>query len=73
MASENKIVLIGDPEVGKTSIFTRFKNGHFSENVESQTRKEADCKKSVKVDGKEVEVSIVQLCTNHVGLIKRAW
>ena len=59
MASENKIVLIGDPEVGKTSIFSRFKNGHFSENVESQTRKEADCKKRIMVDGKEVEVSII--------------
>jgi GTPase SAR1 family protein len=58
MASENKIVLIGDPEVGKTSIFTRFKNGHFSEDVESQTRKEADCEKKVKVDGKEVVVSV---------------
>lgn len=45
MASENKVVLIGDPEVGKTTIFTRFKTGQFSENVESQTRKEADCKK----------------------------
>lgn len=58
MASENKVVLIGDPEVGKTTMFTRFKTGQFSENVESQTRKEADCKKSVMVDGKEVVVSI---------------
>lgn len=58
MASENKIVLIGDPDVGKTSIFTRFKTGQFSENVESQTRKEADCKKTITVNGKEVEVSV---------------
>ena len=58
MASENKVVLIGDPDVGKTSIFTRFKSGQFSENLESQTRKEADCKKSVMVDGKEVVVSV---------------
>ena len=51
-------MLIGDPEVGKTSIFTRFKTDKFHEDVESQTRKEADCKKTVMVDGKEVEVSV---------------
>lgn len=54
---ENKIVLIGDLDVGKTSIFTRFKTGLFSENVEMQTRREADYKKSVTVNGKEVMVS----------------
>lgn len=52
----NKVVLIGDLEVGKTSIFTRFKTGQFSENVEAQTRKEADFKKKITVDGKEVTV-----------------
>lgn len=53
---ENKIVLIGDVEVGKTSIFTRFKTGQFTENAAPQTRKEADCKKTVTVDGKKVTV-----------------
>lgn len=79
MASENKIVLIGDPEVGKTSIFTRFKSGQWTENVESQTRKEADCEKKITVDGKEVVVSVQ---ADHVGLLvccyrlttlRRAW
>ena len=53
---ENKIVLIGDVGVGKTSIFNRFKTGQFTENAAPQTRKEADCKKTVTVDGKEVTV-----------------
>ena len=53
---ENKIALIGDFGVGKTSIFNRFKTGAFSESVEHQTRKEADCKKTITVDGKEVTV-----------------
>ena len=53
---ENKIVLIGDLGVGKTSIFNRFKSGQFSENAAPQTRKEADCKKTIIVDGKEVTV-----------------
>ena len=53
---DNKIVLIGDLDVGKTSIFTRLKTGRFSDNVEPQTRKEADCKTSIMVNGKEVMV-----------------
>ena len=53
---DNKIALIGDFGVGKTSIFNRFKTGTFSESVEQQTRKEADFKKSITVDGKEVTV-----------------
>ena len=54
---DNKVVLIGDPEVGKTSIFTKFKTGEFPLELDQQTRKEADCKKSIMVGGKEVTVS----------------
>ncbi len=52
----NKVVLVGDFEVGKTSLFMRFKTGRFEE-VERQTRAEAECAKSWQVDGEDCYVS----------------
>ena len=67
---ENKIALIGDFGVGKTSIFNRFKTGTFSENVEQQTRKQADCTETVTVDGKDVTVRQGgETCNYHCNLI----
>lgn len=57
MATGRKVVLIGDFEVGKTSIFTRFKTGVFPEEPPDETRRSSDCKKIIDVDGKKIEVS----------------
>ena len=58
MAAEdsNKVVLVGDFGVGKTTIFTRFKTGK-SEGGSLNTRKESECSKSVTVDGEAMPVS----------------
>ena len=58
----NKVVLLGDLDVGKTSLFMRFKENKFME-VSSQTRKEADAKKEWNVGGEEYCVSM-QDCSN---------
>ena len=42
----NKVVLIGDYGVGKTSLFMRFKNPNDFVEVDSQTRREAEHTKS---------------------------
>ena len=52
----NKVVLVGDFGVGKTTIFTRFKTGQAS-GGSLNTRKECECTKNIKVDGKETCVS----------------
>ena len=58
MAAEtNKVVLVGDYAVGKTTIFTRFKTGK-AEDVALNTRKECECTKTLTVDGKETSVSL---------------
>ena len=54
-ADTNKVVLVGDFGVGKTTIFTRFKTGR-SEGGSLNTRKECECSKSLVVDGKETKV-----------------
>ena len=55
MASEectkNKVVLVGDFGVGKTTIFTRFKTGR-AEGGDLNTRKECECSKQITVDGR---------------------
>ncbi len=52
----NKVVLVGDFGVGKTTIFTRFKTGQAS-GGDLNTRKECEHSKKITVDGKETCVS----------------
>lgn len=52
----NKVVLVGDVGVGKTTIFTRFKTGK-AESVSLNTRKECECAKTLTVDGRDTCVS----------------
>lgn len=52
----NKIVLIGNVGVGKTTIFTRFKTGK-AEGGDLNTRKKCEHTKTLTVDGKDTEVS----------------
>lgn len=52
----NKVVLVGDFGVGKTTIFTRFKTGK-SEGVSLNTRKECECSRTLTVDGQSMPVS----------------
>ena len=55
--SPNKVVLIGSEGVGKTSIFLRFKNGHFSQTTRTQTTYDAEHYKEWIVKGHTVKVS----------------
>ena len=49
----DKVVLLGDVGVGKTSIFNRFRTGEF----ESSEKKIAEVQKKWTVNGKPVSVS----------------
>ena len=51
---KNKIVFLGDEGVGKSNIFTRLKSDCFAGNA--SLPREDECKKIVRVDGKEVPV-----------------
>ena len=55
--TKNKVVLIGDHLVGKTSLFTRFKADTFFDDLPSQTRKEAEHMKAWKHNGEDLCVS----------------
>lgn len=58
MGDKNKVVLLGDSGVGKTSLFTRFKRGIFVEKSGGkQMRTEAEHEKTMTIDGKEISVS----------------
>ena len=52
----DKVVLVGDVGVGKTSMFVRFKTGQFSENA-SHNPREGETRKTWLINGKEVSVS----------------
>ena len=51
----DKVILVGDVGVGKTSIFTRFRTGEFDPPGGDQ--KIAEFQKSWLIDGKKVSVS----------------
>ena len=53
-----KIVLVGDFGVGKTTIFTRFKTGK-AKDVTLNTRKECEFKKELTVDGEDISVRVL--------------
>ena len=53
----DKVVLVGDVGVGKTSLFLRFKTGEFSEST-SHNPREGEFHKKWQVDGSEVSVSV---------------
>ena len=50
----NKVVLVGDVGVGKTTIFTRFMTG----KPEGNTHKVSEHEKTLTVDGEETSVSV---------------
>ena len=53
----DKVVLVGDVGVGKTSLFLRFKTGEFSENT-SHNPREGEYHKKWQVNGTDVSVSV---------------
>ena len=58
-AQSYKVVLVGDLEVGKTTLFNRFKLGEFVESGdERQTRQEAEHHKTWEYKGEQFSVSI---------------
>lgn len=59
----DKVVLVGDVGVGKTTLFLRFKTGEFCEN-HSHNPREGEYHKKWQVEGEEVSVSAGHLyCT----------
>ncbi len=56
-AKGEKIVLLGDYGVGKSTIFTRFKTGA-AKDVTLNTRKECESTRELMVDGKKIAVSV---------------
>ena len=54
----DKVILIGDVGVGKTSIFTRFRTGNFESSAD---QKIAEFQKKWTVNGRDLSVSI-KLC-----------
>lgn len=57
-AGSHKVVLVGDLDVGKTTLFNRFKLGEFVESGdEKQTRQEAECSKTWEYKGEKLSVS----------------
>lgn len=53
----DKVVLVGDVGVGKTSIFLRFKTGKFQETTPSHNPREGEWRKEWSVAGSTVSVS----------------
>lgn len=57
-AQSYKVVLVGDLDVGKTTLFNRFKVGDFVESGdERQTRQEAEYHKTWEYEGERLSVS----------------
>ena len=54
-----KVVLVGDVEVGKTTLFNRFKLGRFVDSGdEKQTRQQAEHSKTWEYEGETYSVSL---------------
>ncbi len=54
---QHKVVMIGDYNVGKTSMFLRYKTGQFPEDIDERVKRDMEVKKEIMVDGELVEVS----------------
>lgn len=58
-ADSYKVVLVGDLEVGKTTLFNRFKLGQFVDTEdERQTRQQAEHSKTWEYKGETYSVSL---------------
>ena len=58
-AESYKVVLVGDVEVGKTTLFNRFKCGEYVDSEdERQTRQQAEYSKTWNYKGEEYSVSM---------------
>ena len=58
---ELRVLLVGDVDVGKTSIFNRFKTGQFVEDAYQSSRSRfnvLDYMKHISSEGKEAKVSL---------------
>ena len=56
----DKVVLVGDVGVGKTSIFRRFKTGQFQESTPSHNPRDGEAHKQWEVAGATVSVSAAE-------------
>ena len=54
--TSNKVVLIGNQDVGKTTIFSRFKTGRFVNHIEQTKLAAEHCKELTTESGRRVEV-----------------
>ena len=54
----DKVVLVGDEGVGKTTLFNRFSKGEFVETTGSPSRT-SELQKKWELNGKEVSVSVM--------------
>ena len=64
--SSYKVVLVGDLDVGKTTLYNRFKHGKFVDSEdEKQTRQEAEHSKTWEYKGQQFSVSLETPCSGE--------
>ena len=68
----DKVVLVGDVGVGKTTLFMRFRTGQFVENTTHNPR-EGEYHKSWTVQGGEVSVSTLVVSRARGMLLRERW